>query len=598
MMSKLVPPHTPVRSIAWWSLLEGTLPLVSGLVIARATAEFLAARVALGAAWLLVLPAAGLVGVVATRRLYPRLANLVEPIRNHLLEDAVAGTLDRAVAECVKPSGAAGSGAAVAQVIGQVDAVRNLLAALVRGVRQLVIPIGAALVGLVLLAPRLALVTAPFVVAGVLARGFLLRRDVRLHRAQLLAEEQFADVAVQTLTGLSDVCANGAESWAETELMSASALAARVALQAAALDTARSAVVRAAAALPLLAVLTAAIIWVPHGAVTVPQLTGAAAYTSTTLNNAVNAALQTGAAWLVSLRALLGRLLESSQPAAGEPPPPDRLPVRPRSDAALGAPRSAPPMPATGIAVRVRGLTFRYGPAAEPVIDSLDLDVAPGEHLAVIGPSGSGKSTIAFLLAGVLQPESGRIELDGWDIGDWPPAQARQAVVVIPQEAYVFAGSLRENLGYLNPRATDDDIVRAVRRLGLSPLLHRVGSLYAPLPAGVAGLSAGEAQLLTLCRAWLSPGRLIILDEAGSHLDPAAELHAERAFRERGATMITIAHRLDVARRADRILMLDETATVGDDITLRSTSELYRRMLGEGRRTEAEHPRSLARDPA
>src|ERR1700691_3131250 len=121
-MRRLVPPGTPVLAIAWWSLLEGTLPLVSGLVIARATAAFLAGRIAPGAAWLLVLPAAGLVGVVATSRLSPHLPDLVEPLRNRLLSGAVAGTLDRAVAECVRPSGAPGSGAAVAQVIGQVDA--------------------------------------------------------------------------------------------------------------------------------------------------------------------------------------------------------------------------------------------------------------------------------------------------------------------------------------------------------------------------------------------------------------------------------------------------------------------------------------------
>ena len=578
-MRRLVPPGTPVLSIACWSLLEGTLPLVSGLVIARVTAAFLAGRIAPGAAWLLVLPAAGMVGVVATRQLYPHLADLVEPLRNRLLKGAVAGTLDRAVAECVRPSGAPGSGAAVAQVIGQVDAVRNLLAALVRGGRQLVIPVGATLIGLVLLAPRLALVTGPFVVAGVLGRGFLLRRDVQLHTEQLLAEERFADVAVEILSGLPDVTANGAETWAVAELAAASARAAQARLRVAALDTARSAIVSVAAGLPVLAVLIGAAIWVPHGAVTVPELTGAVAYTSTTLANAVNSALQTGAGWLVSLRALLGRLLESAHPVLAESLP-DRPPAHPPANPVGPAARPRSPIPASaGITVRLRGVTFRYGPAAEPVIDALDLDIAPGEHLAVIGPSGSGKSTLAFLLAGVLKPESGRVELDGLDAHSWP--RARQAVVVIPQEAYIFAGSLRENLRYLNPQATDDDIFRAVTQLGLSPLIDRFGGLDAGLRTGAAALSAGEAQLLALGRAWLSPGRLIVLDEAGSHLDPATELQAERALRQRGGTLVTIAHRLDTARRADRILLLDTTPVIGDDAELRSGNELYRRMLGQ-----------------
>jgi ABC-type multidrug transport system fused ATPase/permease subunit len=315
--------------------------------------------------------------------------------------------------------------------------------------------------------------------------------------------------------------------------------------------------------------------------VTVPELTGAVAYTSTTLANAVNSALQTGAGWLVSLRALLGRLRETANAGMTEPSP-DRLSAHPPTDRAPAAVPAAPPMPrSAGMAVRLRGLTFRYGPAAEAVIDSLDLDVAAGEHLAVIGPSGSGKSTLAFLLAGILKPESGRAELDGVDVRAWPQAQARQAVVVIPQEAYVFAGSLRENLSYLNPQATDDDIVLAVTELGLGPLLDRFGGLDTGLRAGAAALSSGEAQLLALARAWLSPGRLIILDEAGSHLDPATELQAERALRQRGGTIITIAHRLDTARRADRILLLDTAPFTGDHAALRSNSEMYRRMIGE-----------------
>ena len=152
------------------------------------------------------------------------------------------------------------------------------------------------------------------------------------------------------------------------------------------------------------------------------------------------------------------------------------------------------------------GVTFAYGSFAEPVIRNLDLAIPHGEHLAVVGPSGVGKSTLANVIAGVLQPQAGEVLLGGVALRDLDPAMLAQHRVLIPQEAYVFAGSLRENLAYLHEDAHPADIDRAVQLLGMRALVDRLGGYDAELDP--ATLSAGERQLVTLVRAYVSPAWL------------------------------------------------------------------------------------------
>jgi ABC-type multidrug transport system fused ATPase/permease subunit len=120
----------------------------------------------------------------------------------------------------------------------------------------------------------------------------------------------------------------------------------------------------------------------------------------------------------------------------------------------------------------------------------------------------------------------------------------------------VFGGTLRENLAYLRPDATDADLDAAVQALGVEALLERIGGYDGELAAGRH--SAGECQLIALTRVWLSPAEVVVLDEATCHLDPAAELRAEEAFRARGTTLVVIAHRISSARRADLVLFMGE----------------------------------------
>lgn len=227
----------------------------------------------------------------------------------------------------------------------------------------------------------------------------------------------------------------------------------------------------------------------------------------------------------------------------------------------------------------LRGVTFAYGPHAEPVLRDLDLTVPDGDHLAVVGPSGIGKSTLAGLLCGLLRPDSGTVFLGGATTVELPPDRLAEIRTLIPQEAYVFAGTVWDNLTYLCTTATTRQVENAVAALGAEALLAKLGGISAELcpPA----LSAGERQLIALMRAYVSAAPVIVLDEATCHLDPAAERRAEEAFASRGGTLIVIAHRVSSALRARRILVLDGiNAVAGDHLTLLSSSPLYRELLG------------------
>jgi ATP-binding cassette subfamily C protein len=229
--------------------------------------------------------------------------------------------------------------------------------------------------------------------------------------------------------------------------------------------------------------------------------------------------------------------------------------------------------------VVLREVTFGYGRTSEPVIGNLDLVVCEGDHLAVVGPSGAGKSTLAGLIAGLLEPQHGAVLLGSAPVAALDARTAARHRVLIPQQAYVFAGTIRENLAYLRPDAPDAVIDDTVDRLGAHALVERLGGLSAELDPHA--LSAGERQLLTLVRSYISQARLVILDEATCHLDPQAEAHAERAFAARDGSLIVIAHRISSALRARRVLVMDGgQALVGSHTELLQRSPLYRDLVG------------------
>ena len=214
-------------------------------------------------------------------------------------------------------------------------------------------------------------------------------------------------------------------------------------------------------------------------------------------------------------------------------------------------------LPAEGT-IALRGVTFGYG--NRPVVRDLTLEVPPGEHIALVGATGAGKSTVAKLLTRQYDPQAGRIELGGVDLRNATLASLRRRIVLLPQEGHLFTGTIAENVRLAHPEAPEDDVRRALRRIGA---LDRFDSLPYGLDTDVQTrglrLSAGERQLVGIARVALADPALILLDEATSSLDPATEAAVERALAAvaEGRTVITIAHRLSTAERADRVAVME-----------------------------------------
>jgi ATP-binding cassette subfamily B protein len=216
-------------------------------------------------------------------------------------------------------------------------------------------------------------------------------------------------------------------------------------------------------------------------------------------------------------------------------------------------------LPALSGAISLRDVTFGFDPD-RPVLHHVSLDIAAGETVALVGPTGAGKSTLAKLIARFYDPDSGTVSIDGMDLRDVTLASLRSQLGVVPQEPFLFHGTVRDNITFATPNATDSEVMAACDALGITDLIAR-------LPQGLdtavhergASLSSGERQLLALARAFMAQPRVLILDEATSNMDLASESRIEQAFSTllSGRTAVIIAHRLATAMRADRIAAVD-----------------------------------------
>jgi ATP-binding cassette subfamily B protein len=238
----------------------------------------------------------------------------------------------------------------------------------------------------------------------------------------------------------------------------------------------------------------------------------------------------------------------------------DLLAMSPSVVEAPGA-RDLPPVEGH---ISLRGVDFDYGSAVgEPsatVLEGLELDVEAGETLVVVGPTGAGKSTVAKLVARFYDPVAGEVRIDGVDLRDVTLTSLRRQLGVVPQEPFLFHGTVRDNLLFARPGATEAELVAACEAVGISELVTRLPQgLDTPVHERGVSLSAGERQLLSLGRAFLARPRVLVLDEATSNIDPASEARVERALDAllEGRTAVVIAHRLATARRADRIAVVD-----------------------------------------
>jgi ATP-binding cassette subfamily B protein len=205
-------------------------------------------------------------------------------------------------------------------------------------------------------------------------------------------------------------------------------------------------------------------------------------------------------------------------------------------------------------------VSFRYD-EDRPLIEDLSLKVEPGQTVAIVGPTGAGKTTLVNLIMRFYELDSGRITLDGIDIAEMRRADLRSEIGMVLQDTWLFRGTIRENIAYGRPDATEDEILEAARATFVDRFVHSLPDGYdTMIDDEGSNVSAGEKQLITIARAFLADPALLILDEATSSVDTRTEAllqHAMAALRI-DRTSFVIAHRLSTIRDADLILVMEE----------------------------------------
>src|ERR1044071_9268127 len=235
--------------------------------------------------------------------------------------------------------------------------------------------------------------------------------------------------------------------------------------------------------------------------------------------------------------------------------------------------------------VRFEDVRFAYGRGDE-VLHGIDLDVPAGTTVALVGHTGAGKSTIAKLLARFYDPVEGRITIDGIDLREVTQASLRRQLGIVPQEGFLFAGTVTENIAFARPDASSEDVVRAARAVGAHEFILRLENGYeTQVQERGSRLSLGQRQLVALARALLADPRILILDEATSSVDIGTERKIEQALRLllSGRTAFIIAHRLSTIRDADLIVVLEHGRIVeqGTHDELLQRQGLYTSLYGD-----------------
>jgi len=253
---------------------------------------------------------------------------------------------------------------------------------------------------------------------------------------------------------------------------------------------------------------------------------------------------------------------------------------------ALTAPADAQPLPPGGGRVELRGVTLAYAGGA-PVLEGVDLDVEAGQTLALVGGTGAGKTSLVSLIPRLYDVDEGAVLVDGADVRDVDPATLRREIALVSDDAFLFSASLRDNIAYARPDASDDEVREVARRAGVDVFADALPEGYETL-VGERGLtlSGGQRQRVAIARALLAEPRILILDDATSSVDATTEGRIKDALVEvmKGRTTFVIAHRLSTIALADEIVVLERGRIVaqGTHEELIEESDLYREIVERG----------------
>ena len=255
----------------------------------------------------------------------------------------------------------------------------------------------------------------------------------------------------------------------------------------------------------------------------------------------------------------------------------------------------APPQPVRGD-VRFEHVTFAYGPDLPTVLQDVSFHIAPGEVVALVGPSGAGKTTVASLITRFWDVPNGTVTLDGIDIRRLSLLDLRGAVGLVPQEPALFSGTVRDNIAYARPDASDADVIAAAQAAHAWEFIERLqDGLETRVGERGVKLSGGQRQRIAIARVFLKNPAVVLLDEATSSLDSESERLVNSAMEEllTGRSTLIIAHRLSTVRRADRLLVLDRGRIVeeGSHAELLAGSGVYARLY------RVQYPEAAATTP-